>query len=785
MSSESPQNDSQIPTTLDIFGDICWLLRSVKDYIADPESLARECEEFLSVHQEVDDEKFQECAQEVGLLDALCRAMDRNTRHEPLQFFSCEIVSIVCEKRSVARSGHAQAIAATIVKAMKAHKDSARLQNSGLSVFYGIASQADNWTKADLADVLKDKDVCEVVVEAMRTHQHIPQIQFMGVDVVFRRFKGGNAAIARMRKVRAVAVILEATNTLIQENRDGTDGDLTDDGLTLAISEFEVCCRAISILYMETNNSSSSSSASTVHVTEPYTCEEARLGFICDAMAKYGPTHRVLQTAGMTAIVHATLRSVENRAHLGLQGIKAVFAACCAHEGNQTLIFVAMQALTTLTKESECNCMHVAEPSRLQALNRIMRMHVHDENILSSCVCLIGLLSHYNPKTAQPIIEAGCIKTIVACMETYEQRYAETSVLKVALDTIAQTLDIQYNTAMPEHVVDTGIANFILRIMGMYKSDHFVQLRGCIVQYSVAFHYTTSSLHLIFDQTLVVLVDAILAFPDDLELHFNALNALFMLLERVCEVETLGSSWQALMGRNHGIEALTRCLELCLKDNMYQPTHAHTSISKGDAKDDVTQRTCTFTGFPLSDLWPHSVYLTYILLAYTICANPENQSRCTNEGTIEAVIGLLSLHRYDAKLLDAGCNALCASSEHHALNTALVAEKGGMKYIARASKLSSLEGPKRDMLMHLLENFKRGGNRSVISAVKTAQMREAQKMEEACTACGKTRAQQGMKPLLMCSACTIQPKYCSMECQKACWAAHKADCKAHRKASSQ
>ncbi len=369
-------------------------------------------------------------------------------------------------------------------------------------------------------------------------------------------------------------------------------------------------------------------------------------------------------------------------------------------------------------------------------------------------------------------------------METYEQRHAETSVLKLGLEAMALILEPQYNAGVSEHVVDTGIANFILRIMGLYRSDHFVQLRGCIVQFSVASHYTTPRLHLILDQTLVMLVDAILAFPDDMELHFNALHALHTLLERLCEVKGRENSWQAVMGRNNGVKALTRCLELCLKDNLYQPTRAHTSISKDDANGDKTERICTFSGCALSVIWPHSVYFAYTLLAYTICANPENQSRCTKEGTIEAITGLLSVHNYDERLLCAGCTALCASSEQHALNTALVAEKGGMKYIARASKLSSLEGPDRDMNMHLLETFKQSGNWSVISAVVNAQVREAQKMEEACMACGKTRAQQGMKPLLMCSACTIQPKYCSMECQKACWHAHKAGCKANRKASS-
>jgi hypothetical protein len=57
------------------------------------------------------------------------------------------------------------------------------------------------------------------------------------------------------------------------------------------------------------------------------------------------------------------------------------------------------------------------------------------------------------------------------------------------------------------------------------------------------------------------------------------------------------------------------------------------------------------------------------------------------------------------------------------------------------------------------------------------------KGSDACAACGKTAADAGVAKLLKCSACTIAPLYCSAACQKACWKAHKADCKANKKAN--
>jgi hypothetical protein len=49
-----------------------------------------------------------------------------------------------------------------------------------------------------------------------------------------------------------------------------------------------------------------------------------------------------------------------------------------------------------------------------------------------------------------------------------------------------------------------------------------------------------------------------------------------------------------------------------------------------------------------------------------------------------------------------------------------------------------------------------------------------------CAACGKQAHEVGIKKLHRCDACTIAPRYCSAECQKAMWPTHKVECRAHR-----
>ncbi len=41
-----------------------------------------------------------------------------------------------------------------------------------------------------------------------------------------------------------------------------------------------------------------------------------------------------------------------------------------------------------------------------------------------------------------------------------------------------------------------------------------------------------------------------------------------------------------------------------------------------------------------------------------------------------------------------------------------------------------------------------------------------------------------MRRLHECGACTLAPKYCGVECQRACWKAHKAECKANRRSDT-
>jgi hypothetical protein len=90
-------------------------------------------------------------------------------------------------------------------------------------------------------------------------------------------------------------------------------------------------------------------------------------------------------------------------------------------------------------------------------------------------------------------------------------------------------------------------------------------------------------------------------------------------------------------------------------------------------------------------------------------------------------------------------------------------------------------GPGSESALPYASAHARGEDASAARAQANKASKAGAKAMEVCVACGKTAADARVKKLLKCSACTMAPKYCSAGCQHACWAAHKAECKANRK----
>jgi uncharacterized CHY-type Zn-finger protein len=183
------------------------------------------------------------------------------------------------------------------------------------------------------------------------------------------------------------------------------------------------------------------------------------------------------------------------------------------------------------------------------------------------------------------------------------------------------------------------------------------------------------------------------------------------------------------------------------------------------------------------DVWDKAqvahIERVYKVIAFATTHDKDNKVICGELGVMEVILTLIPKHKNQEILYLWSCFALINIANTNVDNTRRLAIAGGIKHIWRASQI---HGP-MPIFQQFLGCFKLCGP-DIAAMVDAVTMEQRQKMTESCVVCGKTRAELGVEGLMRCSACTVEPKYCSVGCQKAHWKGHKAECKANRREPS-
>jgi hypothetical protein len=223
-------------------------------------------------------------------------------------------------------------------------------------------------------------------------------------------------------------------------------------------------------------------------------------------------------------------------------------------------------------------------------------------------------------------------------------------------------------------------------------------------------------------------------------------------------------------GRCRGLEALVKCLNSCIKN-------CSSSANRGRVMHDdvyvcmyVCMYVCTCVCVVLEESWCGFAAGVYQCISWMTSSSNRNKAPCADLGVIDVILRLIHRHKSDEVLYIQACGALVSITNAHMKTIALLAQKGGIKYIWRASLLPLANDPTlgEPIFTMYLESFKLCGpvTEAMVDAVERAEVR---KMDEMCVVCDKLRAELGLVGLLRCSACTVEPKYCIVECQKAHW----------------
>jgi hypothetical protein len=191
----------------------------------------------------------------------------------------------------------------------------------------------------------------------------------------------------------------------------------------------------------------------------------------------------------------------------------------------------------------------------------------------------------------------------------------------------------------------------------------------------------------------------------------------------------------------------------------------------------------------------------YMCITYSTKGHTGNQDACREVDAIDAIIASAKEQK-DKMILNIAFRALqCITDGHEAnkayldrtmphslakkMNNSVFKSDVGTLMESRSDYITP-EVSRRLMEIHHSNDpaLKKHGatvrpNPDVLQRVLEERAKE--KLNERCSGCGKSAEMCGLKQLMRCSACTLSPGYCGAECQRACWAAHKKECKANRK----
>jgi hypothetical protein len=537
--------------------------------------------------------------------------------------------------------------------------------------------------------------------------------------------------------------------------------------------------------------------------------EEPRLHAICRAMAKFKDDSDVLADAIFTLSM-ATKYCLKNLVVIGQEGIDSIVTAMKGYQEVAHLQFNAFAALSALAdvftndmkrfalslvfgatpmsmKEllsaASCsfdNARYIAKIDLLRIFVEINQRHMDSIKVQTSGAQLYCALAglkdaHVN----EMLVNEGCVRVVVKSMKRYKDL---TFILQEGMSDLMSLGSRMFSTMagdlrsdhkqltneLKTRIVQQGAGDEIIYVMSVRK-DKRAQ-----------------------DQCFSFLYQIIIDHPGNTKaLGYEALPVVlgYMRTQKP-EANHLGKGCLLLNSILKGpCDALAES-----KDEPADPSpveqHAENSALQ-EPQDSSAAKELTQSTGQVSHGANHAELLG------TQRKYQDELARC---GGVSVLVDFLELHLKNCStqtdkdstgFVSAACSAISHAAYQHAKNQAMFGKKGANSVLLRVFKvyggsehvlctarkaLEQLAAPVQRACMPRDSETEQCGNDCV-------HLDGGEKELFACIACGKTAAMMGGKKLLHCSACTLAPCYCSVECQRACWKEHKAECNANKKQS--
>jgi hypothetical protein len=742
----------------------------------------------------------QKCMIDTGGIEALERVMQENKYDGSVQESTLRVLKITCNDALVPRSA-VEALSQAAFEALKRHKDNLAVSFEAVDVLSSIGGNMETDTA--------DRAMCTVIgIMRSKKYSYIQLVACHALSEIANghetRTEAENAAkIRALWQHGAFTTLLEAVDIVVRDDTD-TNQKKKDPS--------DVCMESSSLLLIKAFDA-----LSMMLVSIPtFTRLEDDPTVALRAMDKYMDCGPDLQGEASKFLVYLMETSKHLRGKMGLSGAKILMRAVTLYKDDEDVHTHAYLAIADAAASDQSAAAYLIEDAcmrthieRAQKWIRVSAVQLSIVSFFHFLACSSDLVGK------QAMLQAGCVVAVVKAMRTHKD--ADTShVQSTGSRALAAMCDVNLSYESYTSFVKAGAADVLFYAMDNCKGQDSTVMHGCIALKNILGQHS-DNLAEAGRKALAVMIRATLMCPEDLKVQNAAAVVMCDIMQYALSSRDL-AAYQNDFVTHAGIKAVNKCLDVYI-------TGTHSS---------TVGPILHMTG-----MWVSHARMWITTVAIAVEKHAKNQSLFIKGGVSTRIIKLLckpQSHDMHELVLD-GCRALTALMGRDESHMGMLVKQGAVPIFARGVRVESDPG-RRAVLQRFIDACAPGYNDSeahlwsgqrprdddgsqrsnvqaggagarekknndacvdkfsiddassgasggqISSGGSISSGGKKDRVNEACSNCGKTCVDLGIERLLKCSGCTIAPVYCSVVCQQACWKAHKADCKANKKKSA-
>jgi hypothetical protein len=728
-----------------------------------------------------------------GGLDAVVKAMSQNKTKVEVQIKACAAICGVGNEVLSLQRKTKQTIARAILSAMELYAQDEDFVMHGISALAFLGKEPNR-------DVTQQ--CITAVLNGMRAHPRVVSIQSKACSALCIMGRDCVENIAIMWAQGVLDLCVSGLSGLVR----GTFKP--SQAASHFVQEEQTLLRSICWLIQ------------TMYDQASERMQHPGLAVLSQVMVKYMRNPDSIKVI-MGVLAEVTRNCKKNKEILGRQSIRALILVLNTYKGNAEIRRLALFSIGCLIVSTQSNVMHLGEPNALRNVVQSWYLCMQDPLMCKeSAMTIILVMAHLGSRSIrQAILDSDVVQTIANWVILHVGMDPK------AVDTGARALSVLILAMSGEDHAASGdptlkkVDNFLQHMSQLRVAEAITRAMPDITEIKNVFPCIQALINLMpasAENTRICglsLIRQIVGHMLSLN-RYQASSSEFLVQQQLdaCDVVQIifqdarqlpnFAAFQDEFRECGGIKAILGFLPTCCQ----KPRG-----SEGRLEIARLSNSCVS------------------LLCLGVVSNQRSQDVCAQEPTLfNMIFRILAKYCDDADLQYNGCCCLRALSHRHVSNLTVVLNDGGLECLKRALTVLQGDPVRRVVLQDALDYFvkavelvselqssdenaggegrndgacsnKRGdvtlsegvsfgaqelrlGEGTCTGDDNTAVKRSQKHSGDVCVACGKSAADVGVNRLLKCSACTVAPRYCSAECQSACWKAHKAECKTNRKA---